>query len=236
MTIAELLNHPTFPNKPDVEANAGYLEWPQSGDIEVNPEGNVRDNYAVQMIGFLHPPETGDYQFVIAADDNAQLWLSTDESPANKQLLATEPQWNGVRAFEGGDRRGVRDEGTDDERFENVSKFISLEAGKAYYVEALMNEGGGGDNLAVAWTTGDPVLNGALPIAGEFLSPWGTGGAGGDTPAISVVNNGDGTVTVTFEGTLQSATSVNGPWTDVDAESPLTLPADQAAQFGRAKN
>ena len=58
----------------------------------------------------------------------------------------------------------------------------------------------------------------------------------GDTPAISVVNNGDGTVTVTFEGTLQSADSVNGPWTDVDAASPLTLPADQAAQFGRAKN
>ena len=43
-------------------------------------------------------------------------------------------------------------------------------------------------------------------------------------------------VTVTFEGTLQSAASVNGPWTDVDAASPLTLPADQAAQFGRAKN
>jgi len=58
----------------------------------------------------------------------------------------------------------------------------------------------------------------------------------GDTPAISVVNNGDGTVTVTFEGTLQSADSVNGPWSDVDGASPLTIPADQAAQFGRAKN
>ena len=60
--------------------------------------------------------------------------------------------------------------------------------------------------------------------------------AGGDAPTISVVNNGDGSVTVTFEGTLQSADSVNGPWSDVDAASPLTLPADQAAQFGRAKN
>jgi len=234
VTIAELLNHPSFPNSPDVEENAGYFEWPQSGDIEVLPDGNVKDNYAVQLIGFLHPPETGDYQFVIAADDNAQLWLSTDESPANKQLLATEPQWNGVRAFEGGDRRDLRDEGTDDERFENVSKFVSLEAGKAYYIEALMNEGGGGDNLAVAWTTGDPVLNGALPIAGEFLSPWGGGGAGGDAPALSVVNNGDGTVTVTFEGTLQAAPTVNGPWEDVDAPSPLTLPADQAQQYARA--
>ena len=97
-----------------------------------------------------------------------------------------------------------------------------------------MNEGGGGDNLAVAWTTGDPVLNGALPIAGEFLSPWGGGGAGGDAPALSVVNNGDGTITVTFEGTLQAAPTVNGPWEDVDAPSPLTLPADQAQQYARA--
>jgi hypothetical protein len=56
-----------------------------------------------------------------------------------------------------------------------------------------------------------------------------------DTPTISVVNNGDGSVTVTFEGTLQAATSVNGPWADVEgATSPLTIPSDQAAQFGRA--
>ena len=65
----------------------------------------------------------------------------------------------------------------------------------------------------------------------------GLAGSGAAGPAISVVNNGDGTVTVTFEGTLQSADSVNGPWSDVEgATSPLTIPADQAAQFGRAKN
>jgi len=64
----------------------------------------------------------------------------------------------------------------------------------------------------------------------------GTAAEAAPTPTISVVNNGDGTVTVTFEGTLQTADSVNGPWSDVDAASPLTLPADQAAQFGRAKN
>ena len=55
-------------------------------------------------------------------------------------------------------------------------------------------------------------------------------------PTISVVNNGGGTVTVTFEGTLQSAPTVNGPWSDVGGASPLTIPADQAAQFGRARN
>ena len=60
------------------------------------------------------------------------------------------------------------------------------------------------------------------------------GDAGGDAPALSVVNNGDGTVTITFEGTLQAAPTVNGPWENVDAPSPLTIPADQAQQYGRA--
>ena len=54
-------------------------------------------------------------------------------------------------------------------------------------------------------------------------------------PTISVMNNGDGTVTVTFEGKLQTATSVIGPWADVEgATSPLTIPADQAQQYGRS--
>ena len=221
-SIAELIGHPSFPDSPTLETGIGYFEWPQSGDIAVNPEGNVKDNYGAQLIGYLHPPETGDYQFALAADDNAQLWLSTDESPANRQLIAQETGWQPVRGYQ-----AVGDEAT--------SEFITLEGGKAYYIEALFNEGGGGDNIAVAWTTGAPVAAGAQPIAGDFLSPWLAGGAG-DGPALSIVNNGDGTVTVTFEGTLQSADSVNGPWTDVDAASPLTLPASEAAQFGRAKN
>ena len=57
---------------------------------------------------------------------------------------------------------------------------------------------------------------------------------GESKPTISLVNNGDGTVTVTFEGRLQTAPTVNGPWQDVDAESPLILQPDQPATFGRA--
>ncbi len=53
-------------------------------------------------------------------------------------------------------------------------------------------------------------------------------------PTLSIVNNGDGTVTVTFEGKLQSAASVNGPWADVDAPSPLTVSADEAQQYARS--
>ena len=60
-------------------------------------------------------------------------------------------------------------------------------------------------------------------------------GEDSDTPALSIVNNGDGTVTVTFEGKLQAAATVNGPWADVEgAVSPQIVPVNQAMQFGRA--
>jgi len=135
-------------------------------------------------------------------------------------LIAQETGWQPVRGYQ-----AVGDEAT--------SEFITLEGGKAYYIEALFNEGGGGDNIAVAWTTGDAVAAGAQPIAGEFLSPWIEGE--GDAPALSIVNNGDGSVTVTFEGKLQGAASVNGPWADVEgAVSPQIIPASDAMQFGRA--
>jgi hypothetical protein len=52
---------------------------------------------------------------------------------------------------------------------------------------------------------------------------------------LSIVNNGDGTVTVTFEGKLQGALTVNGPWADVEgAVSPQIIPASEAMQYGRA--
>ncbi|HJN82357.1 MAG TPA: hypothetical protein QF478_06215, partial [Verrucomicrobiota bacterium] len=88
----------------------------------------------------------------------------------------------------------------------------------------------------------DAVAAGALPISGDYLSPWVAGDAG-DAPALSIVNNGDGNVTVTFEGKLQGAATVNGPWQDAtallpgwDGSSPVTIPASEAQFYGRAVN
>ena len=56
-------------------------------------------------------------------------------------------------------------------------------------------------------------------------------------PTISLVRNNDGTVTVTYNGTLQSAPTANGPWEDVaGATSPLTIAADAPATFARSRN
>ena len=64
---------------------------------------------------------------------------------------------------------------------------------------------------------------------GEIVEP--------DAPTISLVRNGDGTVKVTYTGTLQVAGTVNGPWEDVaGATSPLTVAADAPAMFARSRN
>ena len=78
------------------------------------------------------------------------------------------------------------------------------------------------------------VYNSALSAAEIADLAAAVGGGGGDAPALSIVNNGDGTLTVTFEGRLEAAASVNGPWQDSGLTSPATIPADQAQQYGRA--
>ena len=143
--VADLLVHSKWPNSPDFVGVADYAEWPQSGDINVNPPGNVRDNYATHMLGFVHPPETDEYQFFVAADDASVLFLSTDETPANKQLIAIEPSWNGVREFEQTRNRWIVD--VDSERQINGSAPTRLEAGKAYFIEAIIKKVAGCDNV-----------------------------------------------------------------------------------------
>jgi hypothetical protein len=88
-------------------------------------------------------------------------------------------------------------------------------------------------NIVIVGTTVDDVgirapINGVQLVAAE-------GGEEPAAPALSIVNNGDGTVTVTFEGKLQGALTVNGPWADVEgAVSPQIIPASEAMQYGRA--
>ena len=56
-----------------------------------------------------------------------------------------------------------------------------------------------------------------------------------DAPTISLVRNGDGTVTYTR--TLQSAATASDPWEDVaGATSSLTVAADAPATFARSRN
>ncbi|MCF8243857.1 MAG: DUF11 domain-containing protein [Saprospiraceae bacterium] len=118
---------------------------------------NVLDNYGTRVRGYICPPVTGQYRFWIASDDNGELWLSTDNSPTNKTLIASVSSWTNPQEWT---------------KFPSQqSALITLAEGQQYYIEALMKEGTGGDNLAVGWELPGGMLE--RPIPGMRLLPFG---------------------------------------------------------------
>ncbi|WP_162053290.1 PA14 domain-containing protein [Pontibacter pamirensis] len=117
---------------------------------------NIGSNYGARVSGYICPPQTGDYTFFIAGDDNAELWLSTDDSPANKKKIASVTGYTSSRQW--------------NKYASQKSAAVRLEAGKKYYIEALHKEASGSDNLAVAWAWPDGTME--APIAGNKLSPY----------------------------------------------------------------
>ena len=101
------------------------------------------DHYGSRVSGIITPAVTGNYTFWIAVDDWGELFLSSDENPANKKRIAEThaPQWCKPREWY---------------KYPNQkSSPQKLEAGKKYYIEALMLEVERNDNLAVGWQLPD---------------------------------------------------------------------------------
>ncbi|MHC4502129.1 MAG: putative Ig domain-containing protein, partial [Planctomycetota bacterium] len=78
-----------------------------------------KTSYNSRIRGYIHPPVDGDYVFRFIADDEGQLWLSTDDDPANLRKMVASP----------------RDIGYDD--WSKVSAKVPLKAGQRYYIEAV---------------------------------------------------------------------------------------------------
>ena len=145
--ISALTNAPSYPRDPTWEKQVSLFE----GDI------NRADNYGAVMRGYLIPPATGSYTFWIATDDNGELWLSTSTNPAAATRIAYVANWTGSRVWT--------------TEANQQSTAVSLVAGHAYYIEARMKEGGGNDNIAVAWQcTTAGITRDVIP--GKFLAPY----------------------------------------------------------------
>jgi hypothetical protein len=150
----------------DLTGNADFPNNPSGSDQLSSFEAPIdwADNYGTRIRGFLTAPNTGSFVFWISSDDSSELWLSTDASPANKQLIASVPGWTNPREWS--------------KYSQQISASISLTAGQKYYVEALQKEGGGGDSVAVGWTKpGQAPANPSEVIPGSVLSPWPSGGS-----------------------------------------------------------
>ena len=146
-SVNNLINDPKYPDNPDMS------ELRESFDSEVDS----RDNYGSRVRGYLYPPADGDYEFWVSGDDNCELWLSINADPSSAIKICEVPGWSNQYEWA--------------KYPQQKSSFITLQAGKKYYIEALMKEGGGGDSLTAGW--GGPVIGeGPVVIDGAYLSPW----------------------------------------------------------------
>ena len=214
--ISDLTNATIYPNNPTLtNFVTDFFEAPT----------DVDEAYGQRMHGYIAPPLTGNYTFWIASDDNGQLWLSTDDKPANRRLIATVNGWTSPREW--------------GKEVNQQSVAIRLEAGRAYYVAALQKEGTGGDNLAVRWLRPDGLDEG--PIPATYLMPFGTS----FTPPIIAQQPTNATVTegqvAAFEIKVQNLDLISYRWFRNDSEilgvsasilsfGPVTM-ADNGARF-----
>ena len=127
--------------------------WTSKADFSTPPDSTeilgraletpvcLATNFSARVRGEIIPPQTGNYTFWVAAGGAAELWLSTDASPANKvQITAVTP-------------------GTPYRKWPHVSEAgsqpVALQAGARYYLEIRQWQGNGSTQLHVRWQLPD---------------------------------------------------------------------------------
>lgn len=143
---------------PDLTSSPNYPEAPvlRVVDADFRAPVNFTERYGVRMRAYLTPTTAGDYTFWVSGDDTCELWLSSDDTPANRVRIARSTSYTNPLAW--------------NTYSSQRSTPITLVAGQRYYIEALMKETTGGDHLAVAWATSPSGP--AVVIPGAVLTPF----------------------------------------------------------------
>lgn len=143
-------------------ANASLADIPLSSNpitstVTSFESQNVADNFVERLRGYITPPTTGAYQFWLAGDTTAELWISddADEFKAMRRISLTTPT-----AFRGWGAA-------------SPLANLSLVGGQQYYVEVRHKAGAGSDHVSVGWLK--PGETGTAPsevVPSYSLSPY----------------------------------------------------------------
>lgn len=128
-SVSNLTSAANYPDSPNQVSSVTKLEGTYSGS-----------DYGASLTAYIVAPETGNYRFYIASDDTSSLLFNASGvDPSGAIQIASVSGW--TSKYEWTKYAG------------QTSALIPLTAGQVYYLRALHKEGGGGDHLAVAWTT-----------------------------------------------------------------------------------
>lgn len=94
-----------------------------------------KDNFGTRFSALLSVPADGEYTFYLAADDAAELWLSTDDSSANLKKICATASYTPRRHFVPGKAAGK----------------VKLKKGKKYSLVLYHKEAVSADHVALAW-------------------------------------------------------------------------------------
>jgi autotransporter-associated beta strand protein len=172
-TVATLTNAAVFPRLPD------------AGGVITNAESpaNYAEDFGERWTGWLKPETSGVYRFLLTSDDASELWLSTDQYPANKVKLCSVASYTSARDWTASAKSG----------------YTNLDAGRRYYIEVRHKEGGGADHCALAWQLQGSTqpTNGADPMPGRLFECL-SGGSFDDLviPSVNITNPVASTITV----------------------------------------
>ncbi len=136
------------PPTPLIDDTLSRLEIPHS-----NPDVN---QYCQWLRGWIIAPQTGDYTFWIASDDESEFWLSTNDQSSGKVLRCSVSGWTNVNEWT--------------KYPTQQSAVVRLNAGQAYYFDIFHEEGWGGDHVALAWTLPNMEATQREIISGNVLS------------------------------------------------------------------
>ena len=136
----------------DLTTDARYPNSPTSVDTLTQfTTFSTVSFFGDRVLGYIAPQVTGSYTFWVAGADDVQLYLSTDESVANKRLICTIPDYSSLGEFT---------------RYPTQqSAAINLLAGQFYYVELLHIQSEGEAHFEVQWQTPTNATRSPIPSA-----------------------------------------------------------------------
>jgi formylglycine-generating enzyme required for sulfatase activity/serine/threonine protein kinase len=142
-TLNDLTKNTKWADKPDDVTLLTSFEIPE----------NWAKEYGTRVRGYLIPPVTGEYRFLVAGDDECALLLSDSDRPEAAKEICRQPGYT--------TKRNWREDG------KYRSDPIKLTAGRRYYIEGRHKQGSGDDHFAVAWE-GPGIAREVIP--GRYLS------------------------------------------------------------------
>lgn len=104
-------------------------------DILADPAWvDIADEYIAKLSGYVTVPAEGEYTFYVSSDDSSRLFVDGAQ-------VAYVDGWTGAQSW--------------NSYASQTSAPMALAAGQVIEVVGIMQEGGGGDNLAIGWTGPD---------------------------------------------------------------------------------